>query len=552
MTDSAVSATSPALTATTVWGAIWPVGFAAALPLLVFIWSGNVGMSLWDEGFLWYGAQRVLEGEVPQLDFQAYDIGRYYWSAAWMLLLESDGPMALRAGQAVLASVCVVLATVLVRTERRGPSWHFTIVAFSFWIWLAPYEKLADSFAVLLLVAGLAVLLRHRTRRGWALFGACLGVATGIGINHGAYGTIAGVLGIIYCWMCDRALVKLPLLASLVLGGLAGYLPVLAFHVAVPGYSAAFFDAITLIFESGTTNITLPLPRPHAMWSGTAPFFSHGLRESVLGLLSLAAGAFVLWGTTQVLHGTRIRVTATASTSSPATAHTAYPIYAASLFVAAPYCHYFLSRADVAHAAISVLPILLAAWTHPTLRRAGVHAAALVLVMAGSGLLALPLHSGYPLWRGQLLESIDVRGVKLQMPAMQAADVRFVQHAIQAYGAEHRVFYAAPYWPGAYAIAGQRSPTWEIFLLFPALPRRQVEEIRRLGAADIGFALLTDHRVDQRPDLGLERTHPLVVRHLERCMKPTHVALQTDHHTGALTHPSARVLVAARPGCPTN
>ena len=552
MTSFAVSSTSPALTASARWAANWPFVFAAALPLLALFLSGNVGISLWDEGFLWYGAQRVLAGEVPQLDFQAYDIGRYYWSAAWMLLLNSDGVMALRAGQAVLASICVALATWLVRKELRGPSWLIGAVAVSFWIWMAPYEKLADSFAVLLLVAGLAGLLSQRTLRAWGIFGACLGIATGIGINHGAYGTVAGGLAIMYCSICDRALVKPSLLGSLVLGGLAGYLPVLAFHVAVPGYSAAFFDAIRLLFESGTTNITLPLPRPHAILTGTAPFFMHGVRESVLGLLWFAAGAFVVWGVVQVMYDARKRAVATSRAPSAVTAHAVSPIYAASLLVAVPYSHYFLSRADVVHAAISALPILMAAWTYPNVRRVGVQRAALVLAMAGSGLVALPWHSGYPLWRGQPLEWIDVRGDKLRLPALPAADVHFVQQAMQTHGGDHRMFYAAPYWPGAYAIAGQRSPTWEIYLLFPALPQRQADEIERLAAADIGFAMLTDHRMDYRPDLGLERTHPLIVRHLERCMKPADVAEQTHPHIAPLTHPNARVLVAARGVCPTN
>src|SRR3990167_962131 len=98
---------------------------SAGVILILFLWEGHQGFDLWDEGFLWYGAQRTLLGEVPIRDFMAYDPGRYYWSAAFMALWGDNGILALRAAAAVFQALGVFIGLVLLLRTSRSERWLF-------------------------------------------------------------------------------------------------------------------------------------------------------------------------------------------------------------------------------------------------------------------------------------------------------------------------------------------------------------------------------------------------------------------------------------------
>src|SRR5262245_19588310 len=147
------------------------VGASAVITGLWFCLTWRYGFDLSDEGFYWYGAQRNLFGEMPIGDFQSYDIGRYYWTAAFMGLLGDDGVLGARvaavAFQAVGTAIGVFLC--LFAFRRRGTvRWPFALLAacvFTIWVW--PYYKVFDHGTSVLIVAMLVLMLEFPRTAVW-------------------------------------------------------------------------------------------------------------------------------------------------------------------------------------------------------------------------------------------------------------------------------------------------------------------------------------------------------------------------------------------------
>ncbi len=477
----------------------WPLLLVAALCLAALGWQLWFGLDPGDEGFLWYGAQRTVLGELPLRDFQAYDPGRYFWSAAWMLLVGDSGIVALRAGNVVLATITVVLATwsVTSASPQRHPLSAIGIGSI-FTLWMVPAFKVADSFAVILLLFALTRLIRRPTLGRYLVGGICWGIAATIGINHALYGLVAGLLTLAYLRGAPQLGRSVAFAAA---GAAIGYSPMLALHAFAPGFTAAFIDGIRLLFEYGATNQALPFPSPLAFLRVEKMGYLIAATETVAALLFLAVPLFwagMAW---------RLR-DRTSRAAIPA------PVLS-GLFLSLPYAHYAYSRADPLHLAISILPVLASAlaWGMQAPRGRWV---LLSTAIVCSLVVTAHMHQGYYFLRGFLTEPVAIGGDRLLLRPQIAARVRAVQKVAGA--AAPAQFFAGPYLPASYAIAGRRSPVWEIYMLFPSSPARQRAEIGRLEAAGVRHAMILDARADGRADLGLAQTHPLLFAFLRKCL----------------------------------
>ena len=153
--------------------------------------AGHKGFNLWDEGFLWYGVQRVIGGELPIRDFMSYDPGRYYWSAALMSLWGDNGIMALRGVVAVFQAMGLFIGLLLIARSVKTPSFPYLFLsAITLVAWMYPRHKLFDISLSILLIGVLAFLVQHPTSRRYVFTGLCVGLVAVFGRNHGVYGVV--------------------------------------------------------------------------------------------------------------------------------------------------------------------------------------------------------------------------------------------------------------------------------------------------------------------------------------------------------------------------
>lgn len=470
---------------------IWLAAIAIASTALLAVLEIHAGFSLWDEGFLWYGSQRVLHGEVPIRDFQAYDPGRYYWSAAFMGLLQSDGIIVTRLAAYAFQAMGIAALLWSAKADRLpGQRRILSLLLALSLLWMFPRHKLFDAASCLLLIAGMAAWLRTQGYRPSFMLGVLVGLIACVGRNHGVYGALASVALVL---TAANTHLKARSVLYLALGIVTGYLPLLLMLVFAPGLLPRFIESITILFEIRATNLPIPVPWPWDLQPGSAP------RDAIAGVY------FLLLATVPVLAIVYCVLGRNALKSMPAT-------MVAAAFLSLPYAHFAFSRADINHLAQGVLPTLVfaAIWMTRVRRELGW---VLLAALASGVLVMLPMHPGWSAWR-ERWQSTDLAGERIRLPESGRREVAALQKVLKDHVAPGQAFVATPYWPGAYALARRRSPMWEIYALVPRTPAFEQQEIARIEESNPQLVLLMDYPIDGLEERRLRHTHPMLYDYL--------------------------------------
>lgn len=476
---------------------------SAGVVLSLFLWEGHQGFDLWDEGFHWYGAQRTLLGEVPIRDFMAYDPGRYYWSAAFMALWGDNGILVLRAAAAVFQSLGVFIGLVLLLRTSSKQRWLFWgLSAVTLVAWMFPLYKSFDVVVSIALLTALAYFVKRPSTRRYFFLGVFLGLIAVFGRNHGLYGVVASLAAIAYCEIRGGSASRIwRAIAAWSAGVLLGYLPILGMSVIVPGFAVAMWESIRLLFEAKATNLPLPIPWPWtlvyepSLWTDMA-------RGWLLGVFFIA---ILLFGILAVAYVIRQKNKQRAVS----------PVLVAAAFLGLPYAHYAYSRADTLHLAMGIMPFLMGSLALLANQRPMIKWPLLGLLCGASLMVMAPLHPGWVCYTSQLCIEADVAGSKLKTHPNVPVELGMLKKIANEYAASNNSFLVTPFWPGAYAVMGRKSPIWESYALFPRSVSFQQAEIERLKVADLGFALIIDVALDGREELRFSNTHPLINRYIQ-------------------------------------
>jgi hypothetical protein len=497
--------------------------FSALMVLIIYLVQGDTGLNLQDEGFLWYGTIRAAMGEVPIRDFQSYDPGRYYWGALWFKLLRNDGIMALRISQAVFQFIGLTVALLLVRrvTKKWLPLIGTSLLLL---VWMFPPWKIYEPVITIIAVYFAVLLLDSPTKLRHFLSGVFIGLAAFFGRNHGIYCLGAFVLIILFVWWKLDRRELIGRLAALGLGVVLGYSPMLIMLAVIPGFFRAFLDAV-LFNVHVATNLPLPVPWPWRVnYSGPSPkVWINGLAT---GLLYLAFPVFYILGLTALVLKTKIR---------------ANRLFTACIFVGAVYLHYIFERPHLYYLAWTIPPLILGLIALPYSFSGQYRKKIAVIVWSGLIIISFTAAEMAPQnyflikVRGAVREKVlrrfqvdigfdmpeehhtlvktDVRGDHLWVTT-DIADAVNAMNAINQEIPGNDGILVAPYWTAFYPILNKKSPTWEIYFLFPQTKSQQEVIVADLEQQHVNWALTCDFYLDNRPELKFESTHSYVWEYL--------------------------------------
>lgn len=469
-----------------------------------------------DEAYVWYGALRTLEGQVPLRDFRAYEPGRYYWCAFWMLLF-GHGIIAIRiaAHAFFLLGLCAALAGLRI----AGIEWSVAIAAgIVLSVWASSYQRLFEpSLLMIGFLAGVGMLV-HPSPGAFLFAGLVVACSAIFGINYGLY-LAAALFGLTFLAGLRSIDVTLLWSVGVFMFGIAvGLIPLLAMFLFVPGFFKVFYQRrVRAVLIRGSSNLPLSLPWPWRplpfTWSSGLEPLGARFAQLYFFLLPMFSWAVALW-----------------AAMSPSGLLRAQSAMVSAGLLGSFALHHAISRADLLHLSLSMPPLILGLFAFLAPFKLGL-AVLSILFAWGSVVSILRAHPRSIRWRHpELFLRTNDFGDWLWLPRTQVELYTALRALVREQLGPGDSLLATPTLIAVYPLLGQRSPVYDTFCVYPASREEQERMLHEISDGHVRVALVNDSPLDGRNDLRFSQTHPLVWSRLHADFVPlTMPAVSSEH-----------------------
>lgn len=501
----------------------WIFLLSTGLVILMHAPGINTGINLADEGYLWQGTLKVLEGSVPIRDFRAYDPGRYYWCAIWMSFLGRD-----------LVSLRIVMIVTQIMALTMGVSavfistglWEPTLLAtLALAAWMLPRYKQIDILFPMAAAFISALLVITPIPTYYVLSGAFVGICLLFGLNHAIYagGGLSLLIGIMTLRSHGLELGESLIWYTLGLG--IGALPAFAVIIGVPGLLQNYWrQKILKILKRKTTNLPLPVPwfwRPMPLhlkhlnrWTGQVVRAGFTIMPIFYGITLLQA---------------MLKLTPLSPQEWAGVAVSCVGVF---------YMHHAMSRADITHLAQASPPLIiglviyLSRYAYGWAMLAGFIVISLWFIYRPQELFARTLR------KPEELNTIEIGGNSLQLPREMVHYLSELRDMVKTYSKHGDPVLLLPNLVTLYPLFARRPAVYDIFCVYPATDEEQTAMINQVIKEGPRFALISNRAIDSRNELRFSNTHPKVWAYLHREFTVLDISgrLPDDHHVFIKPH----------------
>ncbi len=459
----------------------------------IFSIRGNVDLGLGDEGYLWYGADRVFHGEVPIRDFESYAPGRYYWSAFFFKLWK-PGLICLRLSESVFQAFGLFFGLLAAKrfTHNR---WELAAIGLVLALWMYPEYKVFDcAIPIMAVFAGLKISESPSWIVCW-FAGFLMSLGLFVGLNHGLYLFVSVPIIL----LVNSKKIKISRWGAVGIGMAVGFIPYIRLFLFSKDFFPAFFKEFLRVKERGD-NVHVPVPWPWTVHWSTG-WDSYSFAAYLFGVLFLVVPIFYLFNIYSRFYPLEKIKTVNQFNLICAT-------------IGLVYLHYAFSRADYQHLAVALSPFWLSFFGYeqasPSWRKVRIFLGVVISILS-IGVQAQWIQYFNSQQYGWVERPIGED--KILMNPKTAMAIDGAQEIVgQLKSGENILF--LPHLPSLYAVFGLKSPIWATYVIFPLLSWEQEQAIQEMERNNVVWAVIDNEPLDGQNDLSFQNENPQFWKYL--------------------------------------